>query len=330
MWEEIEEPTPGPGEAAIEVHACGIGLTVLNCINGDLDDDAALLPRVPGHELTGRVTAVGPGAADSLVGRMVAAYFYLSCGSCGQCRAGHDSRCTELGGWVGVHTDGGYAPVTTLPARNLIPLPDGLDPIAATVVPDAVATPVHVRSRAKIGASDRVAVIGAGGGVGIHMIQVAAHAGAEVAGLDILDEKLEAIARLGARPVQSDRLTALDPDTLFPMGRPTVVVDLVGVAGTARWALDALDPGGRLVTLTTFRDNPFEIESRELVFGETAVIGSRYATKAEVAEAARLVASGAVTPIIGATTGPDGVLEMHAALRRGTLTGRGALAWSRR
>ncbi len=326
VWEEIADPSPGVDEVLIEVEACGVGLTVLNCINGDLSDDPALVPRVPGHELVGRVTAAGQGAME-LVGTRVAAYFYLVCGSCAACTSGFDSRCANLAGWVGVHRDGGYAPLTVLPARNAIPLPDEVDPVAATVVPDAVATPVHVAGRAGIGPDDRVAVIGAGGGVGIHMIQVARHRGATVAGLDVVDAKLAEIERLGAAPVRSPDLGAVDPSALFDTGAPTVVIDLLGRPGSMEWAVGGLAPGGRMVALTTFRDRPAKVESRDLVFREISVIGSRYATRAEVSEAAQLVATGAVTPIIGATRGPSDVLDIHHQLRDGRLTGRGALDW---
>ena len=82
VWGELSEPVPGPDEVLIEVEACSVGLTVLNCMNGDLDNDPQLLPRVPGHELIGRVAALGAGADSSLLGRRVAAYFYLVCGQC--------------------------------------------------------------------------------------------------------------------------------------------------------------------------------------------------------------------------------------------------------
>lgn len=326
VWEEIPDPSPGADEVLIEVEACGVGLTVLNCINGDLSNDPSLLPRVPGHELVGRVTAAGSGATD-LVGKRVTAYFYLVCGTCAACTSGFDSRCANLAGWVGVHRDGGYAPLAVLPAHNAIPLPHGLDPVAATVVPDAVATPVHVAGRAEIGPDDRVAVLGAGGGVGIHMIQVARHRGATVAGLDVIDDKLAEIERLGAAAVRSHDLGSVDSSSLFDDGAPTVVVDLLGIPGSMEWAVDGLAPGGRVVALTTFRDRPASVESRDLVFREISLIGSRYATRAEVAEAAHLVASGSVTPIIGETRGPKDVLELHDRLRGGRLTGRGALDW---
>ncbi|MGF1667593.1 MAG: alcohol dehydrogenase catalytic domain-containing protein [Acidimicrobiia bacterium] len=324
-WSEIDEPRPGPGDVLVLVEACGVGLTVINCINGDLASDPDLLPRVPGHELVGRVVELGEGVDPALLGRRVVAYFYLFCGQCHWCRSGREQRCDNLAGWVGVHRDGGYAPLTVLPERQLVPIPDGVDPVAATVIADAVATPVHVAGVAGIGPDDRVVVIGAGGGVGIHMVQVARHAGAEVVGLDVGDAKAAVIERFGARPVESG--TDLDPH-LFGGTRPTVVVDFVGTAATAAWAVTALDAGGRMVALTTFPGRPATFQHRDLVFREISLLGSRYATRAEVVEAAGLVADGHVTPVIGAVAPPADVLGIHDELRDGTLIGRGALDWS--
>ena len=203
-WEEINDPDPAPGDVLIEVEACGVGLTVLNCINGDLAADDDPLPLTPGHELVGRVTAIGEGVDESLLGRQVVAYFYLICGECKPCRTDREPLCERLAGFVGVHRDGGYAPRVVLPARNAIPIADSLDAVSATVVPDAVATSVHVAQRARIGAGDRVGVIGAAGGVGIHMVQVAKHHGAEVVGFD-LRAKVNEIERLGALPPSMHR-----------------------------------------------------------------------------------------------------------------------------
>lgn len=329
-WEEFPRPEPGPQEVLVEVEACGVGLTVLNCIAGDLANDLSLLPRVPGHEFVGRVRRLGPGSEEALLGRRVVAYFYLSCGSCQECLEGQDSRCRRLAGWVGVHRDGGYAPWTVLPVHNAVPVPEDLDPVAATVVPDAVATPVHVcGARAAVGPADRVAVVGAGGGVGIHMVQVARLRGAQVAGLDVHDEKLAALEELGVTPVASHDFGALDP-RIWREGPPTVIIDLLGTPESLAWGVAGLATGGRLVVLTTFRDRSMDVDPRALVFSETTVMASRYATRAEVAHAATLVATGRITPIIGATAGPSGVPDLHNRLRAGTLLGRGALDWSDR
>lgn len=326
IWESFAVPEPGPGEVLVEVEACGVGLTVLNCINGNLGDQPELLPRVPGHEFAGRVTAVGEGADPELVGRRVVAYFYLVCGHCAPCLAGREPRCENLGGWVGVHRDGGYAPWAVLPEINAIPVPDQLDPVAATVAPDAVGTPVHVADRAEIGPGDRVAVLGAGGGVGAHMVQVARHRGASVAGLDITDQKLAEIERLGAIPIRSESFEELEIG-IFEGDRPTVVVDLLGTSATAEWALAALDMGGRAVALTTFPGRQAVWQPRDFVFRELSLLGSRYSHRAQVTEAARLIAEGHVEPIIGRVTGPDEVLGLHQAIRQRELIGRGALDW---
>ena len=176
------------------VEGCSIGLTVLNCMRGDVSHDPALLPRVPGHEVVGRVETVGPGVTSLAAGQRVMAYFYLSCGICQACCSAQDSLCPNLAGWVGVHRHGGYAPFTILPVQNLLPLPESIPAPQATAIPDAVATPLHVcKTRAQIRPGDRAVVIGAGGGVGIHMVQMARLFGASVAGLEIDKDKFDLI-----------------------------------------------------------------------------------------------------------------------------------------
>ena len=326
IWEEFELRRPGPGEVTVQVEACGVGLTVLNAIRGDLGNDPTFLPRVPGHELVGRVIEAGSEVGRHLLGSRVIAYFYLYCGSCGECLAGREPLCRSMSGYVGVHRDGGYAPYAVLPVANVIPVPVGLDSIAATVVADAVATSVHVSARASIGESDRVVVIGAGGGVGIHMVQVALLTTVEVVGLDVTQDKLAEIERRGARAVDSSEFSAIP--RLFSAGPPTVVVDLVGSAAAAAWSLDALGPRGRLVVLTTFVGRPVSVNYRKFVFREISLIGSRYATKAEVSTAADLVATCKVAPVIGEIVGPSDVLSLHERLRTQQLVGRGALLWN--
>jgi propanol-preferring alcohol dehydrogenase len=328
VWEAFEHHQPAPGEAVVRVDACSVGLTVLNMIRGDLADERASLPLVPGHEIVGTVVDVGHDDDRKLIGARVIDYIYLYCSECTECVAGREDRCLRLGGYIGVHRDGGYARSVVLPTRNLVRIPDDLDPIDATVIPDAVSTSVHVcRSRAQVHPDDTVAVIGAGGGVGAHLVQVAQLYGATVVGLDVDDEKLAMIEQLGARAMRSDDFASIDPHLGRTSG-PTVIVDLLGNAASLDWALKALGPGGRLVVLTTFHDVRAELDPRQLVMSESQVIGSRYATRHEVGLAIDLLASGRVRPIIGAKVDPSGALGIHDLLRRGRLVGRGAIDWT--
>lgn len=327
-WETFDVPAPGAGEVLIRVEACGIGLTVLNCIRGDLATDSARLPCVPGHEIVGRVEAVGAGVSSPSAGQRVMAYFYLVCGTCDACRSGQDSQCRNLAGWVGVHRDGGYAPFTVLPAGNAVPLPDAVPAPQATAIPDAIATPLHVcKTRARIQPGDRVAVIGAGGGVGIHMIEMAALFGGQVAGLEARQSKFDSIRQMGGVPVLSRSFDDIDLRPVWGGEKPTVVIDLLGSRASLGWALTSLPIGGRLVVLTTFRDVDITLSPRDLVLREITVYGSRYASKAELRESAELVAAGKIHPMVSQVVPPAKVEDVHRALREGTLIGRGALDW---
>jgi propanol-preferring alcohol dehydrogenase len=327
-WESFDVPDPRPGEVLVRVEACGIGLTVLNCIRGDLANDAARLPRVPGHEIVGRVEATGAGVTAPSAGQRVMAYFYLVCGTCAACRAGHDSLCRNLAGWVGVHCDGGYAPYTVLPARSLAPLPDHLPAAQATAIPDAIATPLHVcKTRARIQPGDRVAVIGAGGGVGLHMVEMAALFGGRVAGLEARESKFDAIRRMGGSPAPSRSFDDVDLKPALGDDTATVVIDLLGTRASLTWAMKVLALGGRLVVLTTFRDVDMVLSPRDLVLRELTILGSRYASKAELAESASLVAAGKIHPVVSQVVPPQQIEQVHRALQEGSLIGRGAVEW---
>ena len=235
--------------------------------------------------------------------------------------------CTNLAGQIGVHRDGGYGERVALPALNVIPLLDGIDAVAATAIPDAIATPVHVAGRAAIRPGDRVAVIAAGGGVGVHMVQVARVFGGEVVGLDVTTAKLDFLEReLGVHALDSSDFGTVQFPHAWDQG-PDIIIDLLGSRASLAWSLRNLGPGGRLVLLTTFRDTTLEISPREMVFRQQSVIASRYASRSDAQLAARLVGEGRLRPIIGGVRAALLVDELHDMLQAGTLLGRGALTW---
>lgn len=323
--EEMPTPAPGPGEVLVRVEACGVGLTVLNYMSGASRVHAEKLPRIPGHEFVGRVVARGPGVEPGLEGRRVMPYFYLSCGACDFCRLAHEPLCRQLRGQVGVASDGGFAEYAVLPAFNALPVPDGVDPILATAIPDAVATPFHVCRRAGVGPEDTAVVVGAAGGVGIHMVQVLRIFGARVVGVDRGASKVESLRTLGFPAV--DTTEDEWPERVREMAGSsvTLAVDLVGRPHTLEACLDLLGPRGRLVVLTTFRDVTFSVSPARLVAGEIQVLGSRYASRWEVLQAARMVAEGRVRPVVSEVRPLEAAAELVGRLRDGTLLGRGAV-----
>lgn len=318
----VPVPEPGPGEVLVEVEATSVGLTVRNSINGDLGDDPANLPRIPGHELVGRVAEVGAGVDGLDAGDHVGAYFYLNCGRCGACRSGHEPLCEHLGGYVGIDVDGGFAEYAALPARNALELPDDLDPVDATVVPDALATPYHVANqRARVGAGNDVLILGAGGGVGIHLVQVVRYFGGRAHALDRVPEKLERCRELGAAStIDTSAVDLGDVEASYD-----AVVDFTGSPSLIEAAASRLAPGGRLVNLTTFPGRTVDVSPRELVLGELEVVGSRYSSKHEYLRSGEFLATGAVEPVVTEVVGLEGVPDLLDRIADGEVTGRGAV-----
>lgn len=323
---EVQVRDPDANEVLVDVEATGVGRTVHKYANGGMKDDEALLPRIPGHELVGTVVESGDGVAHLPEGTRVTAYFHVGCGHCRQCEMGRYTLCEDHRGHVGVVTDGGFAEYVTLPARQLVPIPTSIDPVEATAIPDAIATPYHVANRrAAIEPDDHVAVLGAGGGVGIHLVQVARHFGADVTAVDVDDGKLDRCGQLGATGTVNvegrDYGTALETT-----GRGyDAVVDFTGDTDLLESAVDHLAPHGRLVNLTAYEGNEMRVSPRAQVRGETAVVGSRYCWKDELRAAADLVADGSVEPIVSEVVGFDGVADLIDRIVGNELVGRGAM-----
>ena len=327
MLETVADPVPGAGEAVAKVLACGAGLTVHHTRAGR---SLVNYPRIVGHEITGEIVAVGSGVTQLKTGDAVTAYYYLSCGHCYWCRINRETLCDNLGGHVGRDCDGGYAEYIKLPARNFIKLPAGLDwrkhPAEVGVICDAIATPVKLIRRARLGYSDTVAVFGAGGGLGVHMLMLArwAHARSVIA-VDVMASKFEACRTAGAHAsVDASRGKVDEQLRELTGGRGVdVAIDFVCSADTTEAAIRSLNKGGRLMLLAG-QGKGFHAD-RTIQRNELEVMGSRYATRQEVIESLELVARGDIWPMVNIKVPLAEAEAVHQQLDKGLVTGRAAL-----
>jgi D-arabinose 1-dehydrogenase-like Zn-dependent alcohol dehydrogenase len=299
--EDVPKPQPGPGEVLVRVRACGLGLTLVWNRNGR-GGTAGKLPRIIGHEVAGDVAEVGPFVEGFTPGDRVNVYYYLTCGNCRWCNRGRDDLCDHHAGVVGRQIDGGLAEYVKLPARNICHIPPEVSYADAAVTADAIATPVHVlRERAQLRAPDTVLVVGAGGGVGIHMVQMAKVLGASrVIAVDISAEKLTLAKENGADDTINSREVSFDAEVRrLTNGRGVdVVVEMVGVAETLERSLHSLGTGGRLVWVGSYDGKATLPVTQGSLRGECLLMGTRYCARHELAEAVELVASGRIRPVI--------------------------------
>jgi len=325
--ETVPDPVPGAGEAVAKVLACGAGLTVHHTRAGR---SPVQYPRIVGHEITAEIAAVGAGVTELKTGDGVTAYYYLTCGHCYWCRINRETLCDNLRGHVGRDCDGGYAEYIKLPARNFIKLPAGLDwrkhPAEAGVTCDAIATPVKLVRRARISYNDSVAVFGAGGGLGVHMLMLARWAHARsVIGVDVVASKFDACLRAGAHATVDASKGKVDEHLReLTGGRGVdVAIDFVCSADTTEGAIRSLNKGGRLMLLAG-QGKGFHAD-RTIQRNELEVMGSRYATRQEVIESLELVARGDIWPMVNVKVPLAEAEAVHQQLDKGLVTGRAAL-----
>jgi propanol-preferring alcohol dehydrogenase len=185
---------PGPGQVRIRIEACG----VCHSDSGTMEGVFPISwPRVPGHEVVGRIDAIGSGVQGWEVGQRVGVGFLGgSCGYCEFCRNGDLVNCRNQG-YRGIHSDGGYAEVMIARATGLVRIPDDLSSVDAAPLLCAGLTTFNALRNAPAKAGDLVAVLGIGG-LGHLAVQYARHMGLEVAAIAVGGNTAELAKKLGA------------------------------------------------------------------------------------------------------------------------------------
>lgn len=283
---EVEAPGIGrDDEVLIRVEAAGICGTDLHIADwtAGYEAMASAMPVTLGHEFAGRVER---GPSDWL-GRRAVVRPSVTCGHCEGCRQRGEDGCTARTG-IGIRRDGGFASLASVPARNCVAVPDGLDPeLAALTEPMTVAAQAVARAGTVEG--KRVLVLGPGP-IGLGVALFAERAGAAaltIAGRD--DAARLACAR--ALGFDDSRDAVADDEPLTPAGFD-VVFEATGVPEVASAAQRLLAPGGVLV-ICGIHARPASFDLTAMVRLEQSVVGSY---RAPVARWDEVVAAIAAAP----------------------------------
>lgn len=267
---------PGAGQVRIRVEACGICHTDSYTVTGSYP--RLTLPRVPGHEVVGRIDALGPGVSRWKIGQRVGVGLIAGeDGVCEPCRRGDAVNCQNPV-VSGVTADGGYAEVMIGEARGIASIPDELSSAEAAPLLCAGVTTYNALRNAGLRAGDLVAVQGVGG-LGHLGIQFARHMGFRTVAIWRGRDKEKLAKDLGAH-VYIDAAAEDAVAVLQRMGGARAIL----ATGTSGDAMGRLVPGlvarGKLIVVGAPEDQ-IQLSALPLLFGGRSVYGSLTGTPIE-------------------------------------------------
>lgn len=327
IFEDVPDPIPQNGEAVAKVLACGSGLTIQHVKSGRTKVN---FPIIIGHEITAEIVDLRGDCGELKVGMPVTAYFYLTCGHCKWCKINRETLCNDFKGYIGRQINGGYAEYISLPAKNFIPIPLSINykenPIETGIISDAIATPLKVIKKARIGITDKVGVIGAGGGLGIHMLRMLNLYNVKTIAIETKQIKEKSCRDSGAsefiNPNSNSKKEVIEDFT--NNSGLDVVIDFVSSKSSLETGTELLGSGGRLVTLGGSGEF-FNIDSGNMLLKEIEIIGSRYCSKQEVIDSLNLVSRGLITPLVTEKVSPYQANDLHERIEKGNVIGRAGI-----
>jgi propanol-preferring alcohol dehydrogenase len=315
-WTDVPAPVPGPGEVLIEVAACGVCRSNLHMIEGDWVRNGipAKTPIIPGHEVVGRITMLGPGVNGLTVGSRVGVQpLWVSCERCEYCLTGREQLCPSKQ-VTGETVDGGYAEFMVAKERHVYPVPDGISDAEAAPLFCPGITAFGAVSKARLAPGKRMALFGFGG-VGHMVQQLAQLAGAEVTVVARSPLHLALAAKLGAATTIDASSPANAVEQLAKMDRVDAAVLFAPSTSMLRQAVQVTKPGGVVVVGAT-------AEVGELPFpDEKTVVGTLLGSRQQMNELLKLAAEGRVKAVVESLP-LERVGDALARLKHGDLAAR--------
>ncbi|MDQ1485187.1 MAG: alcohol dehydrogenase [Actinomycetota bacterium] len=318
---EIGEP--GYGEVRVTVEACGVCHTDAFFIDGAFP--GLSFPVTPGHEIAGRIDAIGEGVLRWQTGeRVTVGWFGGNCGYCDPCRSGDLVHC-EVGLVTGWASPGGYADSIVVPASALARIPDDLSAVDAAPMACAGVTMFNSLRHSGARAGDLVAILGLGG-LGHLGVQFATKMGYRTVVIARGQEKATLAEQLGAQHY-IDSLTSDVAAELQDLGGARVVQATAANADAMAATVDGLSPHGELLVLGVVPE-PLRISPLQLISQSKTVHGHPGGTAMDVEQTLNFAAQHGIramteeVPLEAAAAGYERMLSNQARFRVVLTTGR--------
>jgi NADPH:quinone reductase-like Zn-dependent oxidoreductase len=325
-YHDVPDPVPAVGEAVIRVRACSVTHLDVD-IRAGLSRLPIRLPHILGRDMAGEIVRVDGAGAQLSAGTKVVAPLHLSCmrPTCPFCSTGRDNICPERH-HPGVDRQGNYAELNVYPADSLLLLPDGLDFIEAVAGLQTFATAWHtIVDILQLRPGESVLITGAAGGVGSSAVQVAILAGARVIAAAGSEPKLVRLAEHVQRPIDTINygthdLTEETRRLTDGRGVDAVVEVVGGIMFQA--ALAALAQDGRLAVTGGHSGEVVPLNLVDLFRRQQRLLGSSAYSHADVRTVLRLMAAGALRPLVDRVLPLRDAAEAHRVIEARQAVGK--------
>jgi propanol-preferring alcohol dehydrogenase len=322
VLKEVPIPTPGTGQALVQIFATGVCHTDLHAVDGDWPIKPTP-PFIPGHEGAGIVAALGPGVTHLKEGdRVGTAWLFSACGHCDYCLAGWETLCPEQQN-AGYSVDGSFAQYALGQADYLGRIPKNLSFVDAAPILCAGVTTYKGLKMTEARPGEWVVISGVGG-LGHVAIQYAKAMGLHVAAVDLGPEKMALARKLGAE-------VAIDAKTQDPVkeiqkqigGAHGALVTAVSPIAFKQ-AVGMLRRGGTCV-LNGLPPGEFPVSIFDVVLNGYTIRGSIVGTRLDLEQALAFAAEGKVKATIE-TLSLESINDVFSRLKKGQVNGRVVLS----
>ncbi len=286
-------------------------------------DSAMPMPLVMGHEIVGKVVAVGSRKDQKHIGQQRLLYPWMGCGQCATCAEGHDNHCEQPQS-LGIFRQGGYAEHVIVPAAKYLLDIGDLDPAwACTLACSGLTVFSALRQLLPVKQASALAIIGMGG-LGLSAISLAKKMGFScIIACDIANDKLDAAKQLGADHLLNTKNSRAPDSALKSLAGQRLfgVIDTVGIPATVQMAISAVAKGARIV-LTGLQGGQTELRIPLLPFNALSLIGSYTGSLTELSQLIALVRQGGIASLPVSQRPLCCLPEALSDLRKGNTIGR--------
>jgi D-arabinose 1-dehydrogenase-like Zn-dependent alcohol dehydrogenase len=323
--ERVPDPTAGQKDVIIKVDACGVCFHDIVTRNGTLKFGVQM-PCILGHEISGTVVDVGRDVRAFRKGDRVATVqrFHI-CGACRYCRTGRETLCPERKFTGDLGMVGGYAEYVAIEDDNVARVPEGVPLQDAAIVACAIGTILNaIREIGKLQPGETALVTGAGGGLGMHAVQLARLAGALVIAQTTSREKADQIRGLGAHTVI---VHARGEDFSGAVKKATggagvdVAIDNVG-SQLFEPIRRSMGIGGRWIMIGQLTGEFVPFNPAQLFLKNVSMLSATSTTRKQLEDCLALVARGVIKPIVSLALPLEQAARAHELVESGKSAGR--------